>query len=264
MSAKNIVTILFIADIVGDSGLAIFERLIRSVQEKVKADFTIVNGENLNKGKGIRENIANHILQMNVDIITSGNHIWDRKESVAVLRKNPLVLRPINYPSGNPGHGSAILEAKDGTKVGIINAQGRTFMMPTDDPFRAVQNEVHRLSKETKVIFVDFHAEATAEKITLGWFLDGKVSAVIGTHTHVQTADERILPGGTAYITDAGMTGPFDSVIGMKKEIAIQRFLYGTPRQYEVASENLKLNGVFVRINRETGKAVAIERIQLP
>ncbi|GBD93603.1 hypothetical protein BMS3Abin05_01187 [bacterium BMS3Abin05] len=264
MASKKIFTILFVADVVGDSGMAVFERLLRPLQEKEKADFTVVNGENLNKGKGIRENLANHLLQMNVDIITSGNHIWDRKESVAVLRSNLLVLRPVNYPYGNPGHGSAVLEAKDGTKVGVINAQGRTFMIPIDDPFRVVNEEVKKISRETKIIFIDIHAEATAEKIAFGRYMDGKVSAVIGTHTHVQTADERVLPRGTAYITDAGMTGSADSVIGMKTEIAIHRFLYGTPRQYEVASENLKLNGVVIRINRESGKAETIERIQKP
>ena len=264
MANQTVVHILFIADIVGDPGLAIFDRLLRPLQQKVKADVTIVNGENLNKGKGIRENLARHLLQMDVDIITSGNHIWDRKESVAALRNNPKILRPLNYPHGNPGKGSALIETRTGVKVGIINAQGRTFMMPIDDPFRAVAEEARHLQKETKIIFVDFHAEATAEKIALGWYLDGKVSAVVGTHTHVQTADERILPQGTAYITDAGMTGAQDSVIGLKTNIAIHRFLYGTPRQYEVASENLHLNGVVVSVNTETGRAEMIERIQLP
>ncbi len=264
MASSHTITILFVADIVGDPGLAIFDRLLRPVQQKVKADVTIVNGENLNKGKGIRENLARHLLQMDVDIITSGNHIWDRKESVAVLRNNPKVLRPINYPQGNPGMGSALLKTRDGLTVGVINAQGRTFMMPIDDPFRVVNEEVRKMRRETKIIFIDFHAEATAEKIAFGWYLDGKVSAVVGTHTHVQTADERILPQGTAYITDAGMTGAADSVIGLKTPIAIHRFVYGTPRQYEVATENLHFNAVAVTIYTETGKAEKIERIQLP
>ena len=260
----KIINILFIADIVGQPGITITEKLLRSLKEKHHVEFCIANGENAHRGKGISDKIARHLMFLEIDIITSGNHIWDGKDSTSVLNNHRYLLRPLNYPVNNPGRGSIVWTAADQIKIGVVNLQGRTFMSPLDDPFTVGLREIQRIGEETKIIIVDFHAEATAEKMALGWYLDGKVSAVIGTHTHVQTADERILPNGTAYITDVGMTGAFDSVIGMKKEIAIHRFLYQTPRKYEIAGDNLHLCGAVISVNRETGKAVGIERIKIP
>ena len=260
----KIINILFIADIVGQPGITITEKLLRPLKEKHHIEFCIANGENAYRGKGISDKIARHLMFLEIDIITSGNHIWDGKDSTSVLNNHQYLLRPLNYPVNNPGRGSIVWTAADQIKIGVVNLQGRTFMSPLDDPFTVGLREIQRIGEETKIIIVDFHAEATAEKMALGWYLDGKVSAVIGTHTHVQTADERILPNGTAYITDVGMTGAFDSVIGMKKEIAIHRFLYQTPRKYEIAGDNLHLCGAVISVDRETGKAVGIERIMIP
>lgn len=258
------IKILFIADIVGNPGFLIFEKLFPSLKKKYGADFCIANGENLTEGKGVNDKDVNKLFLLGIDIITSGNHVWDTFKSVKVLNTDKRVLRPLNYPRGNPGVGSAIIENNNGLKLGVLNLQGRTFMPPLDNPFFLAIDEIKKLKHSTPLIFVDFHAEATAEKIAMGWHLDGKVCAVIGTHTHVQTADERVLPNGTAYITDAGMTGPYDSVIGMKKEVALHRFLYSTNRKYELASENLRLCGVLITVNSESNKAESIERINLP
>jgi len=256
--------ILFIADIVGEPGLQITEKLLPNLIKKYQIDFCIANGENVTEGKGLSDRDLSLLLNLNIDIITSGNHIWDTFKSVNILKKDKRVLRPANYPKGNPGIGSTIIESKRGVKLGIINLQGRTFMSPIDNPFTVVQDIIHFIQKQTSLIFVDFHAEATAEKMTLGWYLDGKVSAVIGTHTHVQTADERILPKGTAYITDVGMTGAMDSVIGMRKEVALHRFIYSTNQKYELARENLRFCGVHICLDNQTGQASKIERINLP
>jgi metallophosphoesterase (TIGR00282 family) len=256
--------ILFIADIVGEPGLQITEKLLPGLLKKYNIDFCIANGENVTEGKGISDRELARLLTMNIDIVTSGNHIWDTFKSVNVLKKDRRVLRPANYPKGNPGIGYTILENKKGNKLGIINLQGRTFLPPIDSPFTIALDLIQQIRRQTPLILVDFHAEATAEKMTMGWYLDGKVSAVIGTHTHVQTADERILPNGTAFITDAGMTGAMDSVIGMKKEVAFHRFLYSTSQKYELATENLHFCGLIVTVNNETGKAERIERINLP
>jgi metallophosphoesterase (TIGR00282 family) len=204
------------------------------------------------------------LLLMGIDLITSGNHIWDTFKSVKVLKTDNRVLRPANYPRGNPGVGSGIVTNKNGLNLGVLNLQGRIFMTPTDNPFAVGLEEIRKLKKNAQIVFVDFHAEATAEKIAMGWHLDGKVSAVVGTHTHVQTADERILTKGTAYLTDAGMTGAVDSVIGMSKAVALHRFVYSTNMKYEIASENLRFCGVAISVDPETGKALAIERINLP
>ncbi len=261
---ENDLNILFIADIVGKPGLEITTKLLPGLLEKHKIDICIANGENGCEGKGLTVKLARTYFGLGINAITSGNHIWDNRDIYDTLKTDHRILRPSNYPDGNIGKGSTIIELEDGFKVGVLNLQGRTFMFSIECPFRTALDEVRRLQKHANVIFVDFHAEATAEKIALGWYLDGKVSAVIGTHTHVPTADERILPEGTAYLTDAGMTGPYDSVIGLKKELAIRRFLNQTPVRYRPAEENLRFCGVLIRVNRETGKANRIERLFLP
>lgn len=256
--------ILFVADIVGEPGMQILQGMLKSVKQKYNIDFCVANGENVCEGRGVSDKDLSGLLTAGVDLVTSGNHIWDTFKSVRVLREDTRILRPANYPSGNPGVGSGIIRNKDGAALGVINIQGRIFMMPIDNPFSIVHREIDKIRKETPLILVDFHAEATAEKIAMGWHLDGKVGVVIGTHTHVQTADERLLPKGTAYITDAGMTGSIDSVIGMSTDVALHRFLYSTNRKYELARENLRFCGVFVALDSDSGKARKIERINLP
>jgi len=258
------INFLFIADIVGDPGLQITEKLLPSLKKKYNIDFCIANGENVTEGKGINESDLSRLFDIGVEIITSGNHIWDTFKSVNVIKREIRVLRPANYPEGNPGIGYTSFVNKKGIKFGVVNLQGRTFMVPIDNPFTVAIKAIQKLRQETPLIIVDFHAEATAEKITMGWHLDGKVSAVIGTHTHVQTADERILTKGTAYITDAGMTGAFDSVIGMNKEVALHRFLYSTNQKYQLATDNLHFCGVLINIDKNTGMANKIERLNLP
>ncbi len=264
LSKNKDINVLFIADIVGTPGLEIASKLTPTIKEKYKIDFCIANGENGCDGKGLTQKIARQYFSFGVDVITSGNHIWDNRDIYELLSNNNRILRPLNYPEGNVGHGSTIVEMADGVKIGVINLQGRTFMYSIDCPFKKGLTEAKHLQKDTNIIIVDFHAEATAEKVAMGWYLDGKVSAVIGTHTHVPTADERILPEGTAYITDVGMTGPFDSVIGLKKEIAIKRFLHQTPEKYKTAEENLKYCAAVISIARDTGRATKIERILAP
>lgn len=261
---KSDLNVLFIADIVGKPGLAIITKLLGSLKEKHKIDFCIANGENGCEGKGLTQKIANRYFNLGVDVITSGNHIWYNKDIYEMLKTDPRILRPLNYPDGNYGKGSTIIESPDGVQIGVLNLQGRTFMYSIDCPFKKVVEAIRRIQKKTNIIIVDFHAEASAEKIAMGWYLDGKVSAVLGTHTHVPTADERILPNGTAYITDVGMTGPFDSVIGLKTELAIRRFMTQTPVRYKPAEENMRFCGVVIAIDRESGKANKIERINLP
>lgn len=261
---NNEINVLFIADIIGKPGLEIAAKLLPGLKDKYKSDLCIANGENGCEGKGLTQAIARQYFSMGIDVITSGNHIWDNRDIFELLASNNRILRPLNYPEGNFGIGSTIVETASGYKIGVINLQGRTFMYAIDCPFKRGLTEARRLQKDTNIIIVDFHAEATAEKVAMGWYLDGKVSAVIGTHTHVPTADERILPEGTAYITDVGMTGPFDSVIGLKKEIAIKRFLHQTPERYKPAEGNLRLCAAAVTIEHSTGKATRIERINLP
>ena len=263
MNGKNLI-ILFIADIVGKPGLDMTALYLPGLINKHDVDLVIANGENACKGKGMTESLAAQYHSIGIDVITSGNHIWDNYQVFNVFKNDPLLLRPLNYPRGLPGNGYAYFTIRSGIKVGILNLQGRTFMQPIDCPFQTARYIVEKMREEVRVIVLDFHAEATAEKQAMRWFLDGKVSAIIGTHTHVQTADERILPGGTAYITDAGMTGPHDSVIGMKKEISIRRFMMQTPQKYEIASDDVRLQGVVVEIEPTEGKAVGIERISLP
>jgi metallophosphoesterase (TIGR00282 family) len=253
---------LFIGDVIGRSGRDTIKQFLPRIKQDKKISFSIINGENVAAGTGITPKTVKELFSYGVDVITSGNHFWDKKDVAEIVDVEKRLLRPANYPPGVPGHGSVIVETADGERIGIINIAGRVFMLPLDCPFRKVESEVENLRKETSLIIVDIHAEATSEKIAMGWFLDGKVSAVIGTHTHVQTADEIILPKGTAYITDVGMTGSQDSVIGVKKELALHRFLYQMPIKLEVAGGKTKFCGVILDLDPITGKANSIERIQ--
>lgn len=254
--------VLFIGDIVGKVGRIAVKELLPTVINRYKIDLVIANGENAAGGFGINEKVAAEIFSSGVHIITSGNHIWDKRESIPYIAKESLILRPANYPQGVPGNGS-IIYTINGVKIAVINLSGRVFMTHIDCPFRVGIAEIERLQKETKIIIVDFHAEATSEKIAFGYFVEGKVSAVIGTHTHVQTADEIILPGGTAYITDVGMTGPAVSVIGIEKEQIIERFLYQMPLKFETAKGKGVFAAVVLEIDEKTGKSTAIQRLQL-
>jgi len=257
------INILFIGDIIGEPGLNIVQMYLPGLQKKYKTDVIIANGENASDGKGCTEKEAKLLFELGVNVITGGNHTWDKHQSQEFLKKDSRVLRPQNYPKGTHGNGYHIFESNMG-KVAVLNLQGRAYMATIDCPFRTAEWVLAKLKQETKVIIVDIHAEATAEKIALAYFLDGKVSAVIGTHTHVQTSDERIFPNGTGFITDCGMTGPYDSVIGMKTDAAINRFLYQTPQKYQTATDNVHLTGLFLKVDSTTGKTVEIERIFLP
>jgi metallophosphoesterase (TIGR00282 family) len=253
--------ILFIGDIVGRPGRQLVRTGLAALVSRHAIDFVIANGENAAAGFGITREIGDELLDLGVDVLTSGNHIWDKKEALDYIGTESRLLRPINYPSGVPGNGSYVARARNGHSVGVINAMGRVFMLQIDDPFSVVLREVEAMRQRTRIIFVDFHAEATSEKIAMGWHLDGRVTAVVGTHTHVQTADERVLPKGTAYLTDAGMTGPHDSVIGVEVEPALGRFLTGLPARFETATGNPRLNAVIVDADEATGKATDIERL---
>jgi len=256
------VRILFIGDIVGKGGRrAITDLLPTVIKEGV--DFVIANGENVSGGIGITPQYAQMLWNQGVNVITSGNHIWRKKEILSLLDHEPCLLRPANYPPGTPGRGSGTYTTAQGQKVGVINLEGRVFMRSLESPFKTAEEHIALLRRETKVIIVDFHAEATSEKVALGWFLDGEVSAVLGTHTHVQTADERVLPGGTAYITDVGMTGPTESVIGVRKEIAVERFLTLLPNKFEPATGKIELQGAIVDVDEETGRSREIRRVKL-
>lgn len=255
--------ILFIGDIIGSPGREAVKEMLPEIREKNKIDFTIVNAENAAGGFGITPKVLNELFFCGVDVATSGNHIWDKKEVMEVIDKEERLLRPANYPEGVAGKGFGIYIAKDGIKIGVLNLEGRVYLANIDCPFKTSKLLIRKMKETADIIIVDFHAEITSEKIALGWYLDGEVSAVIGTHTHIQTADERILPGGTAYITDAGMTGGYDSVIGIKKEIALQRFLFHIPVKFELSSENIKLSGVIMEIDEKTGKALDIKRVNL-
>ncbi len=253
--------ILFVADIFGNAGKRVLSSLLPVLRKEYSIDVCIANGENIAGGRGITKNLIGKLRRFGVDVVTSGNHIWDNKDGLQCLETEPYLLRPLNYPAGNPGKGSVVFHLQDGRTLGIINLQGRTFMYPIDCPFRTGLVEINKLKSQTDIIFVDFHAEATSEKVALGHYFDGKVSAVIGTHTHVQTADERILSGGTAYLSDVGMTGPHNSVIGMKKEAVIRKFLYEIPARFEPSDEELVFNGVVIEVDDTTYKAIKIERI---
>jgi 2',3'-cyclic-nucleotide 2'-phosphodiesterase len=253
--------ILFIGDIVGRPGREAVRKGLRGVVEHHRVDFVIANGENAAAGFGITKDIGDALFEMGIDVLTSGNHIWDKKEVLDYIALEPRLLRPANYPAGVPGRGSYVAQSGDGRAVGVINVMGRVFMTAIDDPFAIVLREIEAIRHKTRIIIVDFHAEATSEKVAMGWHLDGKATLVVGTHTHVQTADERILPHGTAYLTDAGMTGPHDSIIGMEREPSLTRFLTGLPSKFEPATGNPRLNGVVVSADEKTGRATAVTRI---
>jgi metallophosphoesterase (TIGR00282 family) len=256
------VKILFIGDIVGSPGRDIVAQLLPKIQKDEELDFIIANAENAAGGIGLTPKVAEELFLYNIDVLTSGNHIWDKKEILEYIARQRRILRPCNYPPGVAGVGATVI-SRGNKKLGVLNLSGRVFMKNLDCPFRTALKEIEELKEKVKVIVVDMHAEATSEKIAMGWFLDGKVSAVFGTHTHVQTADERILPNGTAYITDIGMAGSRDSVIGVKKELILERFLTQMPLRQEVAKDDLLLQAVVADIDKETGRAVSIKRLSL-
>jgi len=254
--------ILFLGDIVGEPGRSAVIARLRSIREEEDVDFVVVNGENAAGGRGITPRIAIELMRAGADVITTGDHLWDQHEIISFLDTEPRLLRPLNYLPGTPGFGSIVLETAKGP-VAVMGAQGRVFMNPPlEDPFSAAADEARRLreAEGARMIFVDFHAEATSEKIAFGRHLDGLVSAVVGTHTHVQTADEQIFPGGTAYLSDAGMCGPLDSVLGREIAPVVERFLTATPRRFPVAKGRVGLRGVLVDLDESTGKALAIRR----
>jgi metallophosphoesterase (TIGR00282 family) len=257
------IKILFVGDIIGKPGRQSISRELHRLEDRYNVDIVIANGENAAGGFGLTVDVAKELFNQGIHLLTGGNHIWDKKEQVSLILADPRIIRPANYPGGAPGKGSAILTTPGGVKVGILNLEGRVFMKNLECPFRVADMEIERLKLETQIIFVDFHAEATSEKSAMGWYLDGRVSAVIGTHTHVQTADERILTQGTAFMTDAGMTGSFDSIIGMNKEETIRKFLTQLPAKFEVAKKDIRLNGVVIEVDEQSGKAVSIERINM-
>lgn len=255
--------ILFIGDIVGSPGRDILHKQLPALVSEHRPDLVIVNGENSAAGFGITPRIAEEILALGVDVITGGNHSWDRKEIFEFLPNEPRLLRPANFPAGAPGRGLYLGTTRSGTPYSVLNLQGRTFMVPLDCPFRTADEELKRIPPSTKIVFVDFHAEATSEKQAMGWYLDGRISAVVGTHTHVAAADERVLPNGTAYITDVGMTGPHESVIGMDRNAMVKRFLDSLPARFEVAAGDVRLNGVIVDVDETTGRARSIARVRV-
>ncbi|GAA5415177.1 2',3'-cyclic-nucleotide 2'-phosphodiesterase [Paraliobacillus ryukyuensis] len=253
--------ILFVGDVVGSPGRNQLETYLPKLKQKYQPQLTIVNGENAASGKGITEKIYKQFLSWGADVITMGNHTWDKKEIFEFIDEAQNMIRPANFPEGTPGKGLQYINC-NGIKVAVINLQGRTFLPAIDDPFRKIDELIEQAKKETSVIFVDFHAEATSEKQALAWYVDGRVSAVVGTHTHTQTADERILDGGTAYITDVGMTGPYDGILGTDRQAVIKKFLTSLPVRFEVTKEGkTQLNAVVVEINDQSGKAKTIQRI---
>jgi metallophosphoesterase (TIGR00282 family) len=252
---------LLIGDIIGKPGRQLLEMFLPELIEEHGLDLIVANAENAAHGFGVTPETADQLFRTGVNILTSGNHIWDKKEVFEYIAKESRLLRPANYPPNVPGKGFVIAHTKNGHKAGVINLQGRVFMGPSDDPFAAGMNLVERIRRETPIIFVDMHGEASSEKQAMGWYLDGKVTAVFGTHTHVPTADHRVLPGGTAYVTDVGMTGPYDSVIGIDKDQIIQRFLDQIPTRFEVAKENPIFHAMLVKLDPQSGHALSIERI---
>ena len=253
--------ILFIGDIVGSPGRKIVHDRLADILTQRKIDLCIANGENSASGFGITPRLVEELFASGVEVITGGNHIWDRKEIIDFFPHEPRLIRPANFPEGSAGKGRYLSVAKNGVKYAVMNLQGRTFMAPLEDPFRAANRELAAIPEDVKVIIVDMHAEATSEKQAMGYHLDGRVSAVLGTHTHVATADNHVLPGGTAYITDVGMTGPHDSVIGMEKKPIIQRFLDSMPAKFVVAEGDVQMNTVQIEVDETTGHADNIERV---
>jgi metallophosphoesterase (TIGR00282 family) len=255
------VNLLFIGDIVGEPGRRAVKMLLPQLREKYLLDFVVANGENSAGGSGITPRTAGEIFAAGANVITSGDHLWDQKEVGELLHNEPRFLRPLNYPEGTPGNGSAIYQLPNLPPIAVMNAQGRTFMPVLENPFLMAREQVEQLRRQTNIIFVDFHAEATSEKIAFARMLDGQVSAVVGTHTHVQTADEQIFPGGTAFLCDAGFTGPQESVLGREVEPVIRRFLTNAPQRFEVAKKKIVLHGAVIQIDDSSGRALKIQRI---
>ena len=260
---RNLMKILFIGDIVAKAGREIVRRAVPPLVERHDIDLTIANVENAAGGRGVTRDVAEAILAAGVDVMTTGNHVWDKKEVLDYIRIQPRLIRPANFPSGVPGRGRYIAHARGGEPVAVVNVMGRIFMNPLDNPFAVVREAIEAVRGEAGVVVVDFHAEATSEKLAMGWHLDGRATAVIGTHTHVQTADERLLPRGTAYITDVGMTGAHDSIIGVEVRPVLQRFLDGMPAKFDTASGNPRLNAVVITADAATGMARGIERVSV-
>jgi 2',3'-cyclic-nucleotide 2'-phosphodiesterase len=255
--------IFFIGDVFGKPGRRVLQENLPAVIQEHGVDFCIANVENAAGGFGITPQLADELLQSDIDLLTSGNHIWDKRAIIPYLAEQPRLLRPHNYPSGTPGTGVYVGNTRSGIRIGVVNIQGRVFMPSLDCPFTVGDTAVEQIRRQTRIILVDFHGEASSEKQAFGWYMDGRVTAVLGTHTHVQTADERILPKGTAYITDVGMTGPYDSVIGSLQNLALERFLRQIPVRLEPANGNPRLCGAVVDIDESSGKARAILRINL-
>ncbi len=255
--------ILAIGDTVGKPGRKILEQKLTTLITQQKIDFCLVNAENSANGSGITIDIANKLFSYGIDVITMGDHVWKRKEIYDWMKSEQRIIRPANYSPLAHGRGHVALEITGGFTIGVINLLGRVFMKPIDCPFRAADNAIEELSKITKTIIVDMHAEATSEKVAMGWYLDGRVSAVVGTHTHVQTADERVFPGGTGYITDLGMTGPHESVIGRRVDRVLQSIVTQVPVRYDIADQGVRIEGAILTINSDTGKTEKIERIKI-
>lgn len=254
--------VLMIGDIVGRPGRKVVRDRLKAYRHKYNLDFVLANGENAAGGVGLTKEVAEDLYSSGIDFLTMGNHTWDKKEIFTFIDHEPNIVRPANYPPGTPGRGSAVARlGKSRLKIGILNLSGRVFLASLDCPFRVADELIKELKSETNLIIVDFHAEATSEKIAMGFYLDGRVSAVLGTHTHVQTSDERILPAGTAYITDVGMTGPRDSVLGVQTDLVIRKFISQLPVRFEVAEGIAQFNAVLMELDENTGKAIKIERI---
>ena len=256
--------LLFIGDVVGSPGRRALDSALLGAIDRHRIDFTIVNIENAAGGFGLTLELFDALSKMPIDVFSSGNHIWDKKEIIEALNSSDRLLRPANYPPGNPGRGWTVQSTAAGIPVGVLNLQGQVFMPANaDSPFRVADEELAKAGEDVKVILVDMHAEATSEKAAIGWYLDGRVSAVVGTHTHVPTADETIRPGGTAYISDVGMTGAYEGVIGFTKDRIIEKFLSQTPRSFETAKKDIRLSGVVIDVDEQTGRARKIERLQV-
>ena len=260
----EILRILIVGDVVGKPGRQAFAYVYPRLKDKEKIDFCVVNAENAAGGSGVDEKVVAELLDAGADVLTSGDHIWRRKEVASWIDRESRLLRPANYPPGVPGRGSGVFPAPGGVKVGVINLQGRVFMQALDCPFRKLSAELEEISPQTNIIVVDFHAEATSEKRAMAHYIDGKISALIGTHTHIPTADEEVRPGGTAYITDVGMTGGLDSTIGVEEKPVIKRFLTGMPVRFSVSNKKVHLQGALVEIDRGSGRALSIRRVKEP
>ncbi len=259
------IRVLFVGDIMGSAGRRAVKAELEPLVDAERVDFVIANVENAAGGFGVTASVLAELEELPIDVFTTGNHVWDKKEGVPLLDAHPALLRPANYPEGNPGRGWCVEDTAAGVPVAVVNLQGQALMAPIDNAFRAADRVVAEIAEahpSVTVIVVDMHAEATSEKQAMGWYLDGRVTAVLGTHTHVPTADERLLPEGTAYQTDVGMTGPYDSIIGMRPEKVLERFLLNTPRPFEPAKRNVQLRGALIDVDESTGRALAIRRVR--